>query len=89
MTVTGVELSVVEPSPSCPYALFPQHLPWRVLFETKAQLWGPAPTATEVAVEIPDTVTGVVLFVVVPLPSCPILLLPQHFTIPADKDAQL
>jgi hypothetical protein len=36
-----------------------------------------------VAVVMPDTSTGVDLEVVVPSPSWPMLLLPQHFTVPS------
>ncbi|MEI6448133.1 MAG: hypothetical protein WCO96_09695 [Actinomycetes bacterium] len=37
----------------------------------------------------PDTDTGVELLVVVPSPSCPRWLSPQHLTAPVDRDAQV
>ena len=47
------------------------------------------PSSTAVApVVIPDTCTGIDELTVVPFPSCPELLLPQHLTAP-DTRAQL
>jgi hypothetical protein len=37
----------------------------------------------------PDTLVGLNLFVVVPSPSCPLWLLPQHFTPPAVVNAHV
>ena len=51
-----------------------------MLSDNKAQVCK-NPTDTAVAVEIPDTVTGVVLFVVVSSPSCPDWLDPQHLIV--------
>src|SRR5687768_17451006 len=48
--------------------------------------------AADIAVtplESPETSTGVVLGVLVPLPSCPKKLLPQHLTAPVPLSAQL
>ncbi len=42
-----------------------------------------------VAVEMLETLTGVVLFVVVPSPSCPPILLPQHWTVLFESSAQV
>ena len=61
--------------PNCRKALSPQHQ--ALLSERKAHEWV-APMVTAVAVATPVTVTGVVELVVVPLPSCPELLSPQH-----------
>jgi len=47
-----------------------------------------APTDTEVTPESPLTTTGVVLFAVVPLPSCPWALYPQHLMPPPESTAQ-
>jgi hypothetical protein len=54
-----------------------------------AQAWS-APTVTDNAFDKPETVTGVALKVAVELkPSPPEELLPQHFTIPVERTAQL
>ena len=47
-----------------------------------------APHATFVADEMPETITGTLLFVVVPSPSMPYELYPQHFTEPSVSEAQ-
>jgi hypothetical protein len=39
--------------------------------------------------ESPITSTGILLFVVVPSPNCPLLFNPQHFICPLDKSAQV
>src|SRR2546427_654717 len=80
-TSTGVEVSVVVPSPSSPSPLFPQHFapPPTV----RAQVWE-APATIAVAPEArPETLTGVDLNLVVPFPSWPKSLAPQHFAPPA------
>ena len=38
---------------------------------------------------IPETATGVLLLVVVPFPSCPAELFPQHWTAPLASSAQV
>jgi hypothetical protein len=43
----------------------------------------------EVAVDIPETVTGTALLTFVPFPSCPELLFPQHCTSPLDSNAHV
>lgn len=45
------------------------------------------PAVTWVAFEIPDTGTGVVLFVVVPFPSSPLAPDPQLSTCPVESNA--
>src|SRR6266567_5266612 len=68
-TSTGTGLSAAVPFPSCPYWLWPQHFTWPV--EVRAQAWY-APVATPATpVDRPLTSTGVVLSVIVPLPSWP------------------
>lgn len=47
------------------------------------------PAATDVALLMPLTVTGVVLVVVLPLPSWPCPLMPQHVTVPLPVIAQV
>jgi hypothetical protein len=71
MTSTGVELSVLVPSPSWPLKFLPQHFIAPPV--SRAHEWSPAWPfrARLVAVEIPDTSTAVVLSVVVPSPSWP------------------
>ena len=56
--------------------------------ERRAQAWlQPAAIATEA--ETPTTETGIGLDVVVPLPSSPAALSPQHFTPPEATIAQV
>ena len=83
-TATGTELLVVDvPTPSSPSALSPQqNVPWLVIVhvddrlqlivETPVNAW-PCPSVTS---------TGVALALVVPSPSSPYVLLPQHFAPP-------
>jgi hypothetical protein len=47
------------------------------------------PIETDTAVLIPVTDSGVDELVVVPLPSWPLLLEPQHLTVPSESKAQL
>src|SRR5205823_4013889 len=78
-TWTGVSLSVVVPSPNCPYVLFPQHCTPPL---TRAHVWW-CPAAITVTPDVsPTTSTGLLRSVVVPSPSCPSELDPQHFTPP-------
>src|SRR5437588_11567137 len=74
------------PSPSSPTALLPQHFtPPPVV---RAQVWEvPAEMAATPEVR-PETSTGVVLSVVVPFPSWPQSLNPQHFAPPPVVTAQ-
>ena len=59
-----------------------------VPYLSTAHVW-PLPMETEIAVLIPVTETGVALSVVVPLPSWPLKLRPQHCTPPPLRTAQL
>ena len=61
------ETAVAEVSPRG-LVCQPQHM--TVLSERTLQLWDP-PAETAVALVMPETVTGLVLWVVVPSPSCP------------------
>ncbi len=84
-TVTGVVLvaGVLAPIPSWPPELAPQQEIAFVNALMDAQVCHcPAPSAT--TPDVPDTVTGRDDPVVVPLPSCPNKLLPQHRTAPAE-----
>ena len=87
-TATAVDESVVVPSPSCPYELFPQH--WTEPLPTIAQLCT-APAAIAVAPpDSPETGTGVAdETLVVPLPSWPNSLYPQHDTEPSPTSAHV
>jgi len=53
-----------------------------------AQVWS-LPAASMLTFVRPLTVTGVEALTVVPLPSCPKPLLPQHFMLPSASRAQL
>ena len=66
LTETGVDESVVVPSPSWPSKLCPQHL--TVPSDKSVQVW-PLPAAIEVEVVIPLIKTGVEESVFVPSPS--------------------
>ena len=48
-----------------------------------------SPTATWIVPVVPATGTGVVRGVVVPSPSCPFRLLPQHLTVPSVRTAHV
>jgi hypothetical protein len=67
-TGTGMFVRVVDPLPSCPSPLTPQH--WTEPLASSAQL-NPSLKDTAVAVPIPLTATGVVELFVVPSPSSP------------------
>ena len=69
LTKMGVKLRAVDVLiPSCPLSLVPQHMTAPVL--STAQVWS-KPAETLVAVDMPETSTGVALSVVVLLPSWP------------------
>ena len=76
--VTGVEESVVVSLPNWPQSFWPQQR--TVPLPRSAQLWCHHPAVMPTAPLIPLTGTGVVEFVVVPLPSCPNWFSPQHRT---------
>ena len=74
--MTGARRSVVVPSPSCPEPLSPQHRTAPPLVTAHVcQPWALTATAP---LARPLTGTGVRRFVVVPSPSCPTSLSPQH-----------
>src|SRR4051812_22341465 len=81
-TVTGIDESVVVPSPSWPWLLSPQH--FAVPPDSNAHVED-CPTAMAVAFVRLDTATGVHDGVVVPSPSWPRPLKPQHFAVPPDR----
>src|SRR6266498_3682884 len=86
-TPTGVSRSVLVPSPSWPESFQPQHATRPAL--VSAQLWY-APAAIAVTpLASPATPTGVWRSVVVPSPSSPDSLSPQHLMPPALVSAQL
>ena len=74
---------MVVPFPSCPKTLWPQHLTAPPL--VSAQLWRLPAAIALTPLCSPETSTGVELSVVVPSPSCPAALSPQHLTAPAAR----
>src|SRR5450756_2184673 len=87
LTATGMLLMVVVPLPSWPLLLLPQASTWPV--EVSARLLSPAAMAVTVVPEGRLTATGVLLLVVVPLPSWPWPLEPQASTWPLEVSAKL
>lgn len=81
LTSAGTVLSVVVPSPSSPNTLRPQHLIPPVV--VRAQVWLRSADTAAMPLVRPLTSTDVEALVLVPLPSCPSVLSPQHFTPPA------
>src|SRR6266511_571052 len=86
MTSTGVERSTVVPSPSCPLGFQPQHLTAAV--RVTAQVWRTPTEIDATPLLRPTTSTGVERSTVVPSPSWPRSLEPQHLTPPALVSAQ-
>src|SRR6266487_4592687 len=79
LTCTGTGLSVVVPSPSWPSMFQPQHHTVPSVFS--AHVW-PRPSETVAqSVVCPLTWTGTGLWVVVPSPSLPKPLSPQHHVV--------
>src|SRR5664280_2453029 len=89
LTATGVELSVVVPSPSWPYPFQPQQATPPPASRAQVSL---EPAVIAVAVVIPLTATGVELVTPrpdIPLPSSPYWLSPQQVTPPPARRAQV
>ena len=89
-TATATLLCVVLLLPSCPLEFKPQVA--TVPSEHRAMLWEfPAATAMTVlpASAVPAVVTamGTLLFVVLLLPSCPLLFCPQATRVPSEHNA--
>ena len=86
-TCLGVDVGSAGALPSCPDWLSPQH--HRVRSLRMPQLWfSPAATDDQFQVVAPAR-TGTLLSAVVPLPSCPYELPPQHHREPSAWTAQL
>ncbi len=83
-TGCGVSRIAVVPSPSCPALLAPHaHIaPVAAPLLTTASA-NPSPAAIARTPEIPGTWTGVSRVVVVPSPSCPLVLTPQAQSVPS------
>src|SRR5947207_2019954 len=79
-TSTGVLLSVVVPIPSWPVAFQPQH--FRPPPLVRAQECSPPTAIPLTPFSRPATSTGTPLLAVVPWPSWPFMLAPQHFAPP-------
>ena len=79
---------MLAPRLRMPPAFTPQHfaLPWTVT----AHACAPSPVATAAVVPSPRPVTGTGTFdpIVVPLPSWPLSLAPQHVAAPSNVAAQ-
>src|SRR5450759_4913146 len=88
LTATGMLLLVGVPLPSWPEALEPQARTWPVEVSARLCSWPPAMAVTVVP-EGRLTATGVLLLVVVPLPSSPEALKPQARTWPVEVSARL
>src|SRR5262249_42867022 len=86
-TATGIERSVLVPSPSWPYELSPQHLTAPAV--VSAQLWRSPVATAATPLPSPTTATGIKWSVLVPAPSSPDSLSPQHLTAPALVSAQV
>src|SRR3990170_79419 len=86
-TSTGTLRSLVVPSPSPPKGLSPQHLTPPALVSAQVEL---QPTMIAVTPLVrPATSTGAVLSALLPSPSSPDELAPQHFTPPPLVSAQV
>ena len=86
-TSTGVPLSIVEPFPSWPPPLNPQHLTPPAL--VRAQVWVLPAAIAVTPMARPARSTGVALPIVEPFPSCPLTFQPQHLTAPAFMSAHV
>ena len=75
------------PVPSCPVPLYPQHFAAPPL--VSAHVWKSPEVIATIPEVSPLTWTGVDEPVVVPFPSCPSQLPPQHFTAPPVVSAQV
>ena len=75
------------PLPSWPYQIAPQHLTPPPL--VSAQVWRPPAEIALTPLARPETSTGTLLSVFVPLPSWPYVPLPQHLTPPPLVSAQV
>jgi hypothetical protein len=86
-TWVGVALFFVVLLPSWPELLRPQHFTEPVL--VTAHVWPPPAEIRRAELdERPTTPTGENAFVVVPSPSCPNPLYPQHSTLPSAVNPQ-
>src|SRR5262245_27615918 len=86
VTGVGTQRLVVEPSPSCPLLLSPQHCTAPERW-TAQVCWTPA--AIAITSERRSEVGGESRSVVVPSPSCPFPLAPQQRMPPLEKSAQV
>jgi hypothetical protein len=82
-----VLLLIIEPFPSWPPVLLPQHFTPPPL--VSAQVWPPPAAIALTPLARPTTSTGMRLFALEPFPSWPNLFEPQHFTPPPLVIAQV
>ena len=88
VTSTGELRFVVVPSPSWPHALYPQH--FKLLPVTVAHVDRELLASIEMTPLLsPATLTGTLLLLLVPSPSSPSLLRPQHFAAPVVSTAHV
>src|ERR1019366_1823895 len=87
LSCTGTALPVVVPSPNWPLELDPQH--HRVPAVLTAQVWAQRTLTEAQSLAWVLSCTGTALPVVVPSPSWPELLDPQHHRVPAVLIAQV
>src|SRR6266508_1161624 len=85
--IVGEPLPHVFPSPSWPSPFHPQHLTPSA--SVSAQVWSSPTAIAAIPLERPETSTGVDLETVVPSPSWPQELSPQHLTPPDLISAQV
>ena len=88
VTTTGVVLSVVLLLPSAPYEPYPQQYTVPVVVRAQVCVL-PAAIAVKVTPAGMVTATGMLRWVVVPLPSSPYIPYPQQYTVPVVVRAQL
>src|SRR5207244_1683517 len=86
-TATGAWRWIVVPSPSWPEPLSPQHLTPPAL--VSAQVWPPPAEIAATPLASPEAATGAWRWIVVPSPSWPTPLPPQHLTPPPLVSAQV
>ena len=86
-TRVGCRLPMVVPSPRTPYSLVPQHHTDPSRFS--AQLCCLRTARSVVSVPSPVTCTESIRLIVVPSPSVPPSLAPQHHTVPSSLRAQV
>ena len=86
-TLTGILLELMVPLPSCPFEPQPQHLTSPAL--VRAQVCEKPEDNMVTSLLRPDTLTGVVLLLLFPVPRLPTPPSPQQCTLPEIIRVQL